>query len=98
MSRILFNIPKERARVSGVKSILLSFLVFLNFSALFYSFLSSVVKSSSQLDAQRRCIHTHKMRHLYLASVLYVFIVPFGAHICRVFAFRASSTASVSSR
>ena len=40
MSRILFNIPKERARVSGVKSILLSFLVFLNFSALFYSFLS----------------------------------------------------------
>ena len=74
MSRILFNIPKERARVSGVKSILLSFSRFSQFLCSFYSFLSRVVKSSSQLDAQRRCIHKHKMRHLYLASVLYVFM------------------------
>jgi len=50
MSRILFNIPKERARVSGVKSILLSFSRFSQFFCSFLFLSSKVVKSSSQLD------------------------------------------------
>ena len=68
-----------------MKSILLSFSRFLNFSALFYSFLSSVVKSSSQLDAQRRCIHTHKMRHLYLSHPYFTSLCSFWSmHLLRI--------------